>query len=124
MGLQTTVFILRTGPKFFQLSSGIPQPLLTRPSLSLYPLRSMQYQYVACCFKLNVFLTIFSSFLCTFQKLPFTIPDLVRASPCRSSDGILYTGLWVLVMRIFHFQHGKIVAIIQLPLSSVSIIFI
>ncbi|XP_015749838.1 PREDICTED: serine/threonine-protein kinase/endoribonuclease IRE1-like isoform X1 [Acropora digitifera] len=26
------------------------------------------------------------------KKLPFTIPDLVRASPCRSSDGILYTG--------------------------------
>lgn len=26
------------------------------------------------------------------KKLPFTIPELVRASPCRSSDGILYTG--------------------------------
>lgn len=26
------------------------------------------------------------------QKLPFTIPELVQASPCRSSDGILYTG--------------------------------
>ncbi|XP_072026641.1 serine/threonine-protein kinase/endoribonuclease IRE1-like [Amphiura filiformis] len=26
------------------------------------------------------------------KKLPFTIPDLVTASPCRSSDGILYTG--------------------------------
>uniref|UniRef100_A0A673ID31 non-specific serine/threonine protein kinase n=1 Tax=Sinocyclocheilus rhinocerous TaxID=307959 RepID=A0A673ID31_9TELE len=25
-------------------------------------------------------------------KLPFTIPELVQASPCRSSDGILYTG--------------------------------
>lgn len=26
------------------------------------------------------------------KKLPFSIPELVRASPCRSSDGILYTG--------------------------------
>ncbi|XP_022103307.1 serine/threonine-protein kinase/endoribonuclease ire-1-like [Acanthaster planci] len=26
------------------------------------------------------------------KKLPFTIPDLVTASPCRSTDGILYTG--------------------------------
>lgn len=28
----------------------------------------------------------------TLKKLPFTIPELVAASPCRSSDGILYTG--------------------------------
>uniref|UniRef100_A0AAX7VWG8 non-specific serine/threonine protein kinase n=1 Tax=Astatotilapia calliptera TaxID=8154 RepID=A0AAX7VWG8_ASTCA len=26
------------------------------------------------------------------MKLPFTIPELVQAAPCRSSDGILYTG--------------------------------
>ncbi|XP_023670800.2 serine/threonine-protein kinase/endoribonuclease IRE1 isoform X1 [Paramormyrops kingsleyae] len=26
------------------------------------------------------------------MKLPFTIPELVRSSPCRSSDGVLYTG--------------------------------
>lgn len=26
------------------------------------------------------------------QKLPFTIPQLVASSPCRSSDGILYSG--------------------------------
>lgn len=26
------------------------------------------------------------------KKLPFTIPELVANSPCRSSDGILYTG--------------------------------
>ncbi|XP_050310961.1 serine/threonine-protein kinase/endoribonuclease IRE1-like isoform X1 [Anthonomus grandis grandis] len=26
------------------------------------------------------------------KKLPFTIPQLVHSSPCRSSDGILYTG--------------------------------
>ncbi|KAK8755816.1 hypothetical protein V5799_001475 [Amblyomma americanum] len=26
------------------------------------------------------------------KKLPFTIPELVSASPCRSTDGILYTG--------------------------------
>ncbi|PKU39529.1 serine threonine-protein kinase endoribonuclease ire2 [Limosa lapponica baueri] len=25
-------------------------------------------------------------------KLPFTIPELVQSSPCRSSDGVLYTG--------------------------------
>uniref|UniRef100_T1INI5 non-specific serine/threonine protein kinase n=1 Tax=Strigamia maritima TaxID=126957 RepID=T1INI5_STRMM len=28
----------------------------------------------------------------SLKKLPFTIPQLVSASPCRSSDGILYTG--------------------------------
>ena len=26
------------------------------------------------------------------KKLPFTIPELVAASPCKSTDGILYTG--------------------------------
>lgn len=26
------------------------------------------------------------------KKLPFTIPQLVANAPCRSSDGILYTG--------------------------------
>ncbi|XP_068607073.1 serine/threonine-protein kinase/endoribonuclease IRE1 [Brachionichthys hirsutus] len=26
------------------------------------------------------------------MKLPFTIPDLVQSAPCRTSDGILYTG--------------------------------
>ena len=26
------------------------------------------------------------------KKLPFTIPELVARSPCRSSDGFLYTG--------------------------------
>lgn len=26
------------------------------------------------------------------KKLPFSIPQLVTASPCRSTDGILYTG--------------------------------
>jgi len=26
------------------------------------------------------------------KKLPFTIPQLVASSPCKSSDGILYTG--------------------------------
>ena len=28
----------------------------------------------------------------SIKKLPFTIPELVTASPCKSSDGILYTG--------------------------------
>ncbi|KAH0631721.1 hypothetical protein JD844_019471, partial [Phrynosoma platyrhinos] len=31
-------------------------------------------------------------FLLFLQKLPFTIPELVQSSPCRSSDGIIYTG--------------------------------
>ncbi|XP_061456275.1 serine/threonine-protein kinase/endoribonuclease IRE2 [Rhineura floridana] len=35
------------------------------------------------------------------MKLPFTIPELVQSSPCRSSDGILYTGkkedMWFVV---------------------------
>ncbi|XP_029142747.1 serine/threonine-protein kinase/endoribonuclease IRE1-like, partial [Protobothrops mucrosquamatus] len=34
-------------------------------------------------------------------KLPFTIPELVQSSPCRSSDGVIYTGkkedTWFLV---------------------------
>ncbi|XP_031563309.1 serine/threonine-protein kinase/endoribonuclease IRE2-like isoform X1 [Actinia tenebrosa] len=34
----------------------------------------------------------FGSALDGLKKLPFTIPDLVRASPCRSTDGLLYTG--------------------------------
>ncbi|XP_041362995.1 serine/threonine-protein kinase/endoribonuclease IRE1-like [Gigantopelta aegis] len=33
-----------------------------------------------------------SSGLDGIKKLPFTIPELVTASPCRSADGILYTG--------------------------------
>lgn len=32
------------------------------------------------------------------QKLPFTIPELVQSAPCRSSDGILYTGECVFVL--------------------------
>ncbi|XP_043198900.1 serine/threonine-protein kinase/endoribonuclease IRE1-like [Amphibalanus amphitrite] len=28
----------------------------------------------------------------TLRKLPFTVPELVSAAPCRSSDGLLYTG--------------------------------
>lgn len=31
--------------------------------------------------------------LSVLQKLPFTIPELVQSSPCRSSDGVLYTGM-------------------------------
>ncbi|XP_025026074.1 serine/threonine-protein kinase/endoribonuclease IRE2 [Python bivittatus] len=35
------------------------------------------------------------------MKLPFTIPELVQSSPCRSSDGVIYTGkkedAWFLV---------------------------
>lgn len=33
------------------------------------------------------------------KKLPFTIPQLVSMAPCRSSEGLLYTGRKV--MRIF-----------------------
>lgn len=35
-------------------------------------------------------LSLFGIFMS--QKLPFTIPELVHASPCRSSDGVFYTG--------------------------------
>lgn len=35
------------------------------------------------------------------KKLPYTIPELVASAPCRSSDGILYSGrksdVWYLV---------------------------
>lgn len=35
------------------------------------------------------------------KKLPYTIPQLVASAPCRSSDGILYSGkksdLWFLI---------------------------
>jgi serine/threonine-protein kinase/endoribonuclease IRE1 len=27
------------------------------------------------------------------KKLPFTIPQLVQASPCKSADGVLYAGV-------------------------------
>ncbi|KAH3862427.1 hypothetical protein DPMN_025419 [Dreissena polymorpha] len=27
------------------------------------------------------------------KKLPFTIPELVTASPCKSAEGILYSGM-------------------------------
>lgn len=33
-----------------------------------------------------------NSVILLIQKLPFTIPELVQASPCRSSDGVLYMG--------------------------------
>jgi serine/threonine-protein kinase/endoribonuclease IRE1 len=35
------------------------------------------------------------------KKLPFTIPELVAASPCKSSDGILYTGKKVKNTKLF-----------------------
>lgn len=35
------------------------------------------------------------------QKLPFTIPELVQASPCRSSDGILYMGERLIIIHSF-----------------------
>jgi serine/threonine-protein kinase/endoribonuclease IRE1 len=35
------------------------------------------------------------------KKLPFTIPELVAASPCKSSDGILYTGKKVMNTKLF-----------------------
>ena len=37
-------------------------------------------------------LYLFGSGFEVLKKLPFTIPQLVASSPCRSSDGILYTG--------------------------------
>ncbi|ESO84211.1 hypothetical protein LOTGIDRAFT_108604, partial [Lottia gigantea] len=42
-----------------------------------------------------------SSGLEGIKKLPFTIPELVTASPCRSTEGILYTGhkrdVWIAI---------------------------
>lgn len=44
------------------------------------------------------------------KKLPFTIPQLVASSPCRSSDGILYTGIvrigwmYVIVYTVHNIQ--------------------
>ena len=35
------------------------------------------------------------------KKLPFTIPELVTASPCKSSDGILYTGECLILRVVF-----------------------
>ena len=34
------------------------------------------------------------------KKLPFTIPELVQASPCKSSDGTLYTGNAITILRL------------------------
>lgn len=46
------------------------------------------------------------------KKLPFTIPELVAASPCKSSDGILYTGkkvdTWFTVDRRTGSKQGSI----------------
>lgn len=48
------------------------------------------------------------------KKLPFTIPELVAASPCKSSDGILYTGkkvdTWFSVDRYTGTRQGSISA--------------
>ena len=32
------------------------------------------------------------------KRMPWTIPELVKNSPCKSSDGILYTGRKVLLI--------------------------
>ena len=46
------------------------------------------------------------------KKLPFTIPELVAASPCKSSDGILYTGkkvdTWFSVDRFTGSRQGSL----------------
>lgn len=46
------------------------------------------------------------------KKLPFTIPELVAASPCKSSDGILYTGkkvdTWFSVDRLTGSKQGSL----------------
>lgn len=46
------------------------------------------------------------------KKLPFTIPELVAASPCKSSDGILYTGkkvdTWFSVDRFTGSKEGSL----------------
>ena len=35
-------------------------------------------------------------------KQPYTIPELVSASPCKSSEGILYTGQ--ILLLLFHLR--------------------
>lgn len=57
---------------------------------------------VCICMSMCVFFVSFHSDLIVcplmhLQKLPFTIPELVQSAPCRSSDGILYTGECVFV---------------------------
>ena len=37
----------------------------------------------------------------SIKKLPFTIPELVTASPCKSSDGILYTGMTPFCVQVW-----------------------
>ncbi|MBV97389.1 Serine/threonine-protein kinase/endoribonuclease IRE2, partial [Eschrichtius robustus] len=48
---------------------------------SLYILGTQKQQGLMVCF-----------LQCLGWRLPFTIPELVHASPCRSSDGVFYTG--------------------------------
>jgi hypothetical protein len=41
------------------------------------------------------------------KKLPFTIPQLVQASPCKSSDGVLYAGMGVRTLFIKYKYAGS-----------------
>lgn len=36
------------------------------------------------------------------QKMPFTISELVSASPCKSSDGLLYTGKSAMALSVWY----------------------
>uniref|UniRef100_A0A0N5C9S4 Bulb-type lectin domain-containing protein n=1 Tax=Strongyloides papillosus TaxID=174720 RepID=A0A0N5C9S4_STREA len=40
------------------------------------------------------------------KRLPFTIPQLVQTSPCKTSDGILYAGAKKDVWLSIHFERG------------------
>ncbi|XP_076241696.1 serine/threonine-protein kinase/endoribonuclease Ire1 isoform X2 [Calliopsis andreniformis] len=55
--------------------------------LSKYPLISLNLPHPK-----DGSLYVFGTETEALKKLPFTIPQLVASSPCRSSDGILYTG--------------------------------
>ncbi|XP_065660136.1 serine/threonine-protein kinase/endoribonuclease IRE1 isoform X2 [Hydra vulgaris] len=48
----------------------------------------------------------------SLRKLPFTIPELVHASPCRSSEGVLYVGqkqdVWYAVDPLTGIKHHRL----------------
>lgn len=69
------------------------------------------------------------SFIFLKQKLPFTIPELVQASPCRSSDGVLYMGkansqieiiIFCLLIQHIHKHTFNTYSVVSLSMTSCS----
>uniref|UniRef100_A0A8D2L2R4 non-specific serine/threonine protein kinase n=1 Tax=Varanus komodoensis TaxID=61221 RepID=A0A8D2L2R4_VARKO len=82
----------------------LPEVIMLEPALhALHPelLQLLKSLPEGRCSLRASLVTSFLPSLPPFQKLPFTIPELVRSSPCRSSDGIIYTGkkedTWIVV---------------------------